>query len=199
MSSKAKTQKRTAKSGGKRKKNTKVKAVEPEPDEKWRDNVRQKLSTLVDDEKLGSEIEAALYQKTLDKSSQTDLAVLEMSIFKHRYLYHLQTLVLNLDPEEYVGNKNLIIRVKNHEVSPVELVVMTPEEMFPEKWEEIRKKQKEEEKFLYENHRKATSKRIKCFACGERQVCTTEQQTRSADEPMTVFYECLNCNNRWRS
>lgn len=170
-----------------------------ESDEKWRDNVVEKLVSLVDDEKLAIDIEKALYQKTRDKTSQTELALLQTSIFKHRYMYNLQTLVLNLDPTDYVGNQNLISRVKSGDISAVQLVVMTPEEMFPEKWEEIRRRQKEEEKFLYENNRKATSKRIKCFSCGNRNVCTSEQQTRSADEPMTVFYECLDCGNKWRN
>ena len=36
-----------------------------------------------------------------------------------------------------------------------------------------------------------------CPDCGHRRAYYREQQTRSADEPMTVFYECLQCSHTW--
>jgi transcription elongation factor S-II len=173
--------------------------IQAEPDETWRENVREKFETLVGDRKLADNIEEALYQKICFRTSHSERAMFQDTIFKHRYLYALQSLVLNLDPNSVIGNKNLVNRVISGELTPVMLVNENPVNLFPEKWEEMKKKQQEEEKFLYENQRKATSKRIKCFSCGKREVCTTEAQTRSADEPMTTFYECLNCNNRWRN
>lgn len=197
--SKAKIGKLNKRTGKLSKGRAKTKPYENESNENWRENVCEKLGTLVDDAELGCEIEEALYQQITTRTSHSEKAMFQDSIFKHRYLYALSTLILNLDPNAYVGNKNLIQRVKSGEIVPEQLVSMTPPELFPEKWEEIRKKQQEEEKFLYENQRKATSKRIKCFSCGERQVSYFEAQTRSSDEPMTVFYECLNCGNKWRS
>jgi hypothetical protein len=36
-------------------------------------------------------------------------------------------------------------------------------------------------------------------AAGPPPLCRYYQmQTRSADEPMTTFVSCLNCNNRWK-
>lgn len=39
----------------------------------------------------------------------------------------------------------------------------------------------------------------KCHKCRLTNVMHREQQTRSADEPMTIFYECLtkNCGKKW--
>ena len=37
---------------------------------------------------------------------------------------------------------------------------------------------------------------IQCFKCKQYKVTYT--QTRSADEPMTTFYVCQACGNRWR-
>lgn len=38
---------------------------------------------------------------------------------------------------------------------------------------------------------------IQC-RCGSRKVSSYQQQTRSADEPMTIFANCLACNSRFR-
>ena len=37
-----------------------------------------------------------------------------------------------------------------------------------------------------------------CGRCKSIKTTSTQKQTRSADEPMTVFVLCLNCNNRWK-
>lgn len=39
---------------------------------------------------------------------------------------------------------------------------------------------------------------IQCPQCKKHKVRTTEAQTRSADEPMTVFALCVVCGKRWR-
>ena len=45
---------------------------------------------------------------------------------------------------------------------------------------------------------KSVSSQLKCGKCGMRKVSYTQAQTRSADEPMTTFCECMNCGNRWK-
>jgi transcription elongation factor S-II len=37
-----------------------------------------------------------------------------------------------------------------------------------------------------------------CRKCGKNKTTNTQVQTRSADEPMTVFICCLMCGHRWR-
>lgn len=40
--------------------------------------------------------------------------------------------------------------------------------------------------------------RVRCRACGSDRVGCKEGQTRSADEPMTLFFWCQDCSARWR-
>ena len=39
---------------------------------------------------------------------------------------------------------------------------------------------------------------IQCKFCQKHSVSYTQKQTRSADEPMTLFYACSACDRRWR-
>jgi transcription elongation factor S-II len=39
---------------------------------------------------------------------------------------------------------------------------------------------------------------FKCGRCGSSKTTHYQKQTRSADEPMTVFIQCTKCPNRWR-
>ncbi|AAS18100.1 transcription elongation factor TFIIS [Singapore grouper iridovirus] len=38
---------------------------------------------------------------------------------------------------------------------------------------------------------------LQCPKCGCKKVHVVQRQTRSADEPMTVFAVCSNCGKRW--
>ena len=37
-----------------------------------------------------------------------------------------------------------------------------------------------------------------CFKCGSNNVFYIAKQVRSADEGITVFNKCRDCNNKWR-
>jgi transcription elongation factor S-II len=37
-----------------------------------------------------------------------------------------------------------------------------------------------------------------CSRCKSTKTTSTQKQTRSADEPMTVFVFCTNCGKRWK-
>ncbi len=45
----------------------------------------------------------------------------------------------------------------------------------------------------------AMTDEFKCKRCKSRKTTYYEMQTRSADEPMTIFITCLTCGNRWKS
>jgi transcription elongation factor S-II len=54
------------------------------------------------------------------------------------------------------------------------------------------------EQKLLEGNKGSATDRFKCNRCGKRECTYYEMQTRSADEPMTIFVNCLNCGKRWR-
>jgi transcription elongation factor S-II len=49
-----------------------------------------------------------------------------------------------------------------------------------------------------EKHAPVTEGVYKCSKCGGKKTRQHEMQTRSADEPMTLFIHCVNCGNSWK-
>ena len=47
--------------------------------------------------------------------------------------------------------------------------------------------------------KEAMTDQFECKRCKSRETAYYEVQTRSADEPMTIFITCLNCGNRWKN
>ncbi|KAH7425290.1 hypothetical protein KP509_11G048300 [Ceratopteris richardii] len=86
------------------------------------------------------------------------------------------------------------------DLSPEDIINLTPDQMASDQ----RKMENEEikKKALFEcergNQRQASTDQFKCGKCGQRKCTYYQLQTRSADEPMTTYVTCVNCNNRWK-
>ncbi|CAN8287262.1 unnamed protein product [Cochlearia groenlandica] len=98
------------------------------------------------------------------------------------------------------NNPDLRRRVLSGEVSPERLLTLSVEEMASDKRKQENNQIKE--KFLFDCERghapKASTDQFRCGRCGQRKCTYYQMQTRSADEPMTTYVTCVNCNNRWK-
>jgi transcription elongation factor S-II len=91
-------------------------------------------------------------------------------------------------------------RVASGRIQPDVLVRMTHAEL------RSAERRAEDEQIMKENMdaamvaqaEKSVSSHLQCGKCGQRKVSYTQAQTRSADEPMTTFCECLHCGNKWK-
>ncbi|KAL5711458.1 hypothetical protein ACHQM5_021911 [Ranunculus cassubicifolius] len=85
-------------------------------------------------------------------------------------------------------------------VKPAELMTMSPDEMASDERQKENKKIRD--KTLFDCERaaapKASTDQFKCGRCQQRKTTYYQLQTRSADEPMTTFVTCVNCNNHWK-
>ena len=54
------------------------------------------------------------------------------------------------------------------------------------------------EKRQLEGNKSMATDQFLCTRCFKRECTYYEMQTRSADEPMTIFINCLNCGQNWR-
>jgi transcription elongation factor S-II len=116
---------------------------------------------------------------------------------KEQYRTKIRSLYQNLKNK---SNPGLRIRVLSDEVTADQFVRMTHEELKSEEQrEQDRKIQKENmDKAMVAKAERSISQSLQCGKCGQRKVTYTEAQTRSADEPMTLFCTCLACGKSWR-
>jgi len=104
--------------------------------------------------------------------------------------------LLNLKDEK---NPSLRERVNNGEISAAQLCNMSVQELASKELNEQRKKLADEatkRSMIAKNE--ATTDQFRCSRCNKRECSYSQLQTRSADEPMTVFVCCINCGHRWK-
>jgi DNA-directed RNA polymerase subunit M/transcription elongation factor TFIIS len=106
--------------------------------------------------------------------------------------------VSNVDPATYVGNARLLERLKDGEFTADAIASMTHRELYPEHWQALADEQLKRETTMLEGSHEEGSDMFKCKRCGKSRTRYWEMQTRSADEPMTIFIRCLNCGKEWR-
>lgn len=83
-------------------------------------------------------------------------------------------------------------------MSPDEFANSTPVQQDPERWAKMVESTNEKEKATY-SKRSTASIFMNCSSCKRKTRCDSYQmQTRSADEPMTTFVTCLECDKRWK-
>ena len=140
--------------------------------------------------KLAPIFEESIFKGALIDTSLNEIKLFKYQLFKHRYNNRLKCIISNITEFE---NK-----IKNKEITIDDILTKKPIELFPDKWEESNRRKKEEEKFLYETQLVSNCKSF-CFKCKEQNVYFNAKQTRSADEPETVFYKCLSCGNNWKN
>ena len=112
-----------------------------------------------------------------------------------RYAKHISA---NFHPKSYVGNTELYERYKAGEVSFKDISEMDTYQLFEGRWADSFQQQQVREKRQLEGNKAMATDRFLCGKCFKRECTYYELQTRSADEPMTIFITCLNCGKHWR-
>ena len=111
---------------------------------------------------------------------------------------HLRHIASNFHPDSYVKNTDLFQLFKDGQSPFNSIAGMNTYELFPSRWRDQFDKQQVREKRQLEGNRSMATDQFLCTRCWKRECTYYEMQTRSADEPMTIFITCLNCGKHWR-
>jgi DNA-directed RNA polymerase subunit M/transcription elongation factor TFIIS len=136
-----------------------------------------------------NELVKGIIEAALISVSSEPLDAIEFTI--NQYRSRVIEIYNNLDPEnKRIDNKTLRIAIINGDVEAYDVPFMTPQQMHPVRWA----KELERIRVIEEmrNTKKVTDI-YKCRKCGQRKSTTIQVQTRSADEPATIFVTCTVC------
>jgi DNA-directed RNA polymerase subunit M/transcription elongation factor TFIIS len=162
-------------------------------------NIIHKLVTIGMNEMEAKDMEIGIFNYTIDYCNEHKIPCNWSSTgFQQAYLCKSRQIYANLNPDAYVQNKRLLSRLHEKEMMPHEISSMKREQLYPERWQAIMDRALVLLKNAYEPRMIAMTDQYTCGKCKKKKITYYELQTRSADEPTTHFFTCLNCGHRWK-
>jgi DNA-directed RNA polymerase subunit M/transcription elongation factor TFIIS len=167
-------------------------------------NVLRILEKIFKDEYLLSketqvQIERAIYNGAIRRGEKRGVPLYWKDLtFIELYTSRARQILGNLSPTSYVKNTEFFDTLKNGRISFEELEMVDSYEIFPSKWKAAFEFQQMVEKRQLEGNKSIATDKFTCARCWKKECTYYEMQTRSADEPMTIFINCLNCGKHWR-
>lgn len=115
-------------------------------------------------------------------------------LFCEIYSARMKSVLINLKK-----NPTLLASIRSGEVGPETFAFMTHLEMNPEQWKDRIEKKIKRDRLKFTSNVEASTDMFSCSRCKSKKCTYYEMQTRSADEPTTVFVTCLNCGKNWKN
>lgn len=146
------------------------------------------------DEKMAKNLEIAIYNWTVRLANQNKMSEQKYinAMYKHRFFALRNS----------IEKGNLIQRLSEKSINFKDIVKMNAEHLVPDGpyAQTLQKNQKRE---LEIEQAKAKLEEdyegiFMCKKCKSKKTEYYQLQTRSADEPMTTYVHCKNCDNNWK-
>lgn len=144
-------------------------------------------------------LESSIYSGSVKEARRRHIIrVWSYPLFTHFYKMYARHIISNFNPDTYVQNKELFQLFKEGNITIQSISEMNTYELYPSRWKAQFDSQQVREKNQLEGNRSMATDQFVCKRCWKRECTYYEMQTRSADEPMTIFITCLNCGKHWR-
>ena len=159
----------------------------------FRANICNRLQNYLSTENQAINLEKGIHNWALQEATTRKVVKKwDNPFFVQIYLDHLRSIYINLK------NNKLIKMVSNGDIKSHEIAFMTHQEMQPERWEQLIKEKSIRDKNKFEQKLEAMTDTFTCRKCRSTKCSYIQIQTRSADEPMTLFITCLDCGARMK-
>ena len=160
----------------------------------FRRNIQKRFEDILEDETKSINLEKGIYNYAIKESNNNKIIKKwDNPYFVQLYLDRLKSIFVNLK------NEKLLDKIKTDEIPPQTLAFMTHQEMNEDIWKELLEKKMKRDANKYTNNIQASTDMFTCRKCKSKRCTYYELQTRSADEPATIFVTCLECGKNWKS
>ena len=164
-----------------------------ENSEQFRSNIRAKINEKLNNEKHSSNLEKGIFNYALKEADQRKIVKKwDNKHFVQIYLDRLRSIYTNL-------NDNIIEQINSSTVKSHEVAFMTHQELNPDKWTKLIDAKSKRDANKFESNIEASTDTFTCRKCKSKKCTFMSVQTRSSDEPSTIFVTCLDCGNRFKT
>jgi DNA-directed RNA polymerase subunit M/transcription elongation factor TFIIS len=162
----------------------------------FRKNISKQFTEIFTDNiNLGENIEKGVYNYTIKEATNKQIIKKwQNPLFCEIYYSRFKSIYINLKNNEQLRNQ-----IKNGEITINQFAFITHQEMNQSQWKDRIERKIKRDNLKFTNTIKASTDMFTCNKCKSKQCTYYEMQTRSADEPTTVFVTCLNCGKNWKN
>ena len=166
---------------------------------KYRTKTVEKINSYVNNIQKSRNIEKGIYNALIEDCKENNIPrQWNNSIFINLYFSKIRSICVNLNKDSYIKNNYLIEQINNNKIDAGNIAKLSVYDVYPDNWRVMIDAKIKRDKIKYELKPEAMTDQYKCRRCGSRKCSYYEMQTRSADEPMTQFFTCIDCQNRWK-
>ena len=160
----------------------------------FRQNVVAEFQQLIPELTKATNVEKAVYNWAIkEATNQRIVKTWANTFFVQLYTNRLRSIYANI-----TANPGLLERIISGDLTPQVMEHITHYEMRPDHWDPLIQEKTAKYNSLFEEKVEANTEAYTCRKCKSSRCNYFQLQTRSCDEPMTIFVRCLNCGNRWR-
>ena len=153
-----------------------------------------KLKDITGDEKIAKNFEIAIYNYAVRCANQNKMN--DKKFFNTTYKHRFFAIKNGIQKGE------LVARLQDKTVAFKDIVKMKPDQLVPQgPYAKVCQELAQKELEIEQNKAKLDEDYEGIFMCKRCKSKKTEYyqlQTRSADEPMTTYVHCKNCDNNWK-
>jgi transcription elongation factor S-II len=161
--------------------------------ETFRANVQKQLQARIPREKVATNLEKAVFNYCIKEATNRKIIKKwENPYFGQLYIDRLRSIMHNLT------NPEIQSQLQSGELLPQTFAFMTHQEMKPERWAELIARKTKRDASRFNTNIEASTDMYTCKKCRSKKCTYYEMQTRSADEPATIFVTCLDCGKHWK-
>lgn len=161
--------------------------------ESFRKNIGAKFEPIFGDEIMSINLEKGIYNYAIKEANDRKIIKKwDNPFFTQIYLDRLRSIYINLK------NEGLLEQIKNKDITPQMLAFMTHQEMNPEHWRTLINQKIKRDANKYTSNLRASTDMFTCRKCKGKNCSYFEVQTRSADEPATIFITCIDCGTNMK-